>query len=232
MAALTCFDVREEAEAHIAALLEGALRGEIGSRGEASLWVSGGSTPGPVYERLSTADLPWQRVRVGLVDERWVSQSDPRSNARLVKAKLLRNDAAEPLEFLPMYADGVSIEDDASNADAAYRRAFEAPATALLGMGSDGHTASWFPSVKNVEEVMSPDAGNWVAAVDASEAAGAGNAPLRLTLTGSALNSCAFAILYITGEEKRHVLEDRQAALPIHHAEQLLGDRLKIVWAP
>ena len=44
---------------------------------QASVFLSGGSTPGPIYERLSSYDLPWQFVHLGLVDERWVKESNP-----------------------------------------------------------------------------------------------------------------------------------------------------------
>ena len=71
-----------------------------------------------------------------------------------------------------------------------------------------------------------------VAAIDATGAPVAGDMPHRMTITAWMLDGAALAILYITGEDKRAVLENRAADLPIHHAERLLGDRLKEVWAP
>ena len=44
----------------------------IASRGYASIMLSGGSSPRPVYEALSSFDLPWSKVFVGLVDDRWI----------------------------------------------------------------------------------------------------------------------------------------------------------------
>ena len=60
------------------------LRAAIAARGAALLAVSGGSTPARFFERLSHEALDWSKVRVTLVDERWVPESSERSNARLV----------------------------------------------------------------------------------------------------------------------------------------------------
>lgn len=79
---------------------------------------------------------------------------------------------------------------------------------------------------------MAPDNPAVVGAIDASGASAGGDVPLRMTITASLLGAAALAVLYITGKEKRSVLEDRRAALPVHQAGRLLGPRLKEVWAP
>ncbi|EDM76342.1 6-phosphogluconolactonase [Plesiocystis pacifica SIR-1] len=61
----------------------------------ASLFVSGGSTPGPLFDALvESAALPWERVDLGLVDDRWVAHDDPDSNTRLVRERLMRGPVA------------------------------------------------------------------------------------------------------------------------------------------
>ncbi len=58
------------------------------------LAVPGGTTPGPVFDALCAADIDWARVDVVPTDERWVPEDHPRSNARLIKERLLVNRAA------------------------------------------------------------------------------------------------------------------------------------------
>ncbi len=232
MAAFEAFETREAAAAHVAALLEGALRFELELAGYVSLLVSGGSTPGPVFERLSMADLDWQWVSVGLVDERWVDEDDPRSNAALVKRTLLRGPAAAA-KFTGMKTAHSDPFAAAASANEAYLSFFTTRPVMLLGMGGDGHTASWFPGAEGLETAMADvDDGPFVAAIDATGAPVAGDMPHRMTLTGSAFASAALTVLYITGDDKRAVLQDTTGDLPIHHAERLLGTSLKEVWAP
>src|SRR5579859_1304309 len=69
------------------------LREGIAERGHALLAVSGGSTPRHFFEKLSRASLDWSKVQVTLVDERWVPESNERSNAALVKSLLLQHEA-------------------------------------------------------------------------------------------------------------------------------------------
>ena len=70
------------------------LRAALAERGTAVLAVSGGSTPKDFFGRLSREKLDWARVQITLVDERWVADTDERSNARLVQSTLLQHAAA------------------------------------------------------------------------------------------------------------------------------------------
>ena len=80
------------------------LQSALEKRGEAVLLGAGGSTPGPLYDRLSTADLDWQNVTVGLTDERWVPEDHEASNEALLRRTLLQNKASAAA-FLPMVTD-------------------------------------------------------------------------------------------------------------------------------
>lgn len=225
------FDSRDEAVAFVAGLVEGNLRRALSNKARASLLLSGGSTPGPVFQQLSQAVLDWDRVDVGLVDERWVEPDDPRSNAGLITKTLLQGPASAARLHLMKTADSTPFEGVDGVAIAYDEIALQADIV-LLGMGNDGHTASWFPGATGLDEAMSRESPHTVAGIDATGAPVAGDMPYRMTLTARAIAGARFAILYITGEEKRAVLEDRAANLPIHHAERILGSRLKEVWAP
>ena len=79
------YPTREALAEGLATGLAAVLATAIDARGAATLAVSGGSTPRLLFERLSQADIEWDRVCVFLVDERWVDEDSDRSNARLVR---------------------------------------------------------------------------------------------------------------------------------------------------
>lgn len=166
--------------------------------GMASLILSGGSTPEPVYDLLANADLDWGRITVTLADERWVSGDDERSNARLL-AETLFAGPARAARFVPLYR-GVSPDEDAAAASAelaVLARPFD---VVLLGMGNDGHTASLFPGGDRLSQALSPDCPDMVLPLRAE---GAG-VP-RLTLTFPALVDSRNILLMFTGAEKSAV---------------------------
>src|SRR5215831_16833063 len=66
----------------------------IAARGFASLIASGGKTPEPLFAQLSSEDLSWKCVWIGLADERWVDVNDAASNERLVRDTLVQGRAA------------------------------------------------------------------------------------------------------------------------------------------
>ena len=77
------------------------LREAIAARGVALLIVSGGKSPARFFDLLSNIDLDWPRVAITLADERRVADDSPRSNARLVREKLLQN-RAQAASFTPL----------------------------------------------------------------------------------------------------------------------------------
>ena len=233
--ALTRFATREEAADYAAGLVTGALEQAVAARGRASLMVSGGSTPGPVFDCLSLHPLAWEQVTVGLVDERWVPPEDAASNERLVRSRLLVNRAGAA-GLIPMWTPVETAEAAAADRNAAYTPHCAPADVVLLGMGNDGHTASWFPGSKGLEAALSPPDGAVIAAIDATGCPVAGSNVHRLTLTGPAVVSAGAALLLVFGDEKLDVLERARRAdpldMPVRHAIDGLGDRLTIIWAP
>ena len=74
----------------IMTLLEQAIK----AKGKASLVVSGGSTPKPLFTLLSQTDFAWEKVTVTLADERWVNATHQDSNEKLVRDNLLQGKVA------------------------------------------------------------------------------------------------------------------------------------------
>ena len=198
--------------------------------GPATLLLSGGSTPSPVYQRLSDDPLDWTRVHVGLVDERWVENDHPASNERLVYETLLTGKAAEAL-FYPMKTPDADPGLAVPRLNKAYEP-FNAPDVVILGMGPDGHTASWFPNATGLKEAMSPDAGERVAAINAAGAPVAGDYPDRMTITFPVVIRAKHVFLLITGDEKRDTLQAESANLPIHNLFDQMPGKIETLWAP
>ena len=208
-----------------------ALRRELEARPRARLLVSGGTTPAPVFHALSQAPLDWSRVDIALVDERWLLPDDPDSNASLVREHLLRGHAAEA-RFESLTRPGRSI--DAAVADANLLAA-NPPAIVLLGMGSDGHTASLFPHMRGLDDALTSP--NPYVAVDASGCPGAGSWPLRISLTPAGLAPATTRLLLLRGSDKRDVFEralagDDPREMPVRMAFRTPGATLHVHWSP
>jgi len=174
------------------------LRAALALRGQASVALSGGTTPRRFLQVLSRQPLDWANVTVTLVDERWVDEGHERSNARLVKAHLLQ-DAAADARFVPLYHPVATPDDALAEVAATVPPMLD---VAVLGMGGDGHTASFFPGGDRLADAMDPDT---PARVLPMQAPGAGEP--RITLTLPVLRDAGRLYLHIEGGEKRQVLQ-------------------------
>ena len=185
-----------------------AIVARLAPPGPKRLVVTGGRTPGPVYDLLSRVDLDWSRVAVTLSDERFVDDAAPQSNARLVRERLLQGPAARAA-FTPLKGPGPTLDDDVAAAEPKIRALTPFDA-ALLGMGEDGHIASLFPGMPETHAALDPDGAYWVTAV-----AQAGLEPYvsRISLTVRALRDAGVILLFVSGRAKRELLE-RVAAEP------------------
>ncbi len=206
------------------------LRAAIAERGEALLVVSGGKTPARYFEALSSMPLDWARVSITLADERRVPDDSSRSNARLVREALLRNHATVAT-FAPL-ADARLSESQELVAASARVANLPLPAdVVVLGMGEDGHTASWFPEAEGLAEAMDLGARQLVAPIQAP-----GAEEPRLTLTGQVILRARAIALQIEGQGKLNALaealEDGPAdAMPIRTVLRGASDRLTIFTA-
>ncbi len=212
-------------------LLASLVRSSLDSdpRAQSSLVVSGGSTPGPCFDRLSAESIDWSRVTVVPSDERWVSGDDPDSNERLIRTRLLQGRASHG-KVLSFFREGVDasqapglIEQDLQS----LRRPFSAT---LLGMGEDGHFASLFPDFEGLQKALDPHGSAQCITVNT-----AGSPHLRISLTISALLDSTHIVLLIFGEAKRSVFEAANAGGTIYPIESLLHHArtpLTVIWAP
>lgn len=214
---------REMLALSLADRIASQLAQHLRSNERATLCVPGGTSPAPVFETLSGADLDWGRVTVVLGDERWVDGDHKRSNSRLLRRHLLKDKAAAA-DYIDLYT-GDASPDLATDALAA-RLAPHLPLTVvLLGMGNDMHTASLFPGADHLEAAMAADA----PPVMAIRAEGAEEP--RITLTRPVLADALNIHVLIMGPEKREALDRAQKLDPIKAPIRAFLDQAIVHWA-
>ncbi len=213
----------------LAAVVEAATRRIVAriaqAPGRIAICLTGGSTPKPVYRRLAEepyrSTVPWERIHWFWGDDRFVPLEDERSNAGMACAAFL--------DHLPIPPDNIHVmptqlrdphdaarhyQDDLKQFYGASRLDPKKPLfdMVLMGLGSDGHTASLFPHGEGLEERE-----RWVVGVN--EAKLAPFVP-RVTLTFPALASTREMLFLVTGAEKRPMVARVFAGddLPATHA--------------
>ncbi|MDX1516131.1 MAG: 6-phosphogluconolactonase [Woeseiaceae bacterium] len=223
------FDSREAASQAAADRLVAALERRLSAQNEASLVVSGGSTPKRCFELLSEADLDWDKVVVVLSDERWVPPDHPDSNERFVRETLLRGRAAAAT-LLSAWQDGVSAAERSTDAEVALRQIPFPFAGALLGMGADGHFASLFPDADNLADGL--DTESSTLALPVSTAA---SPHQRISMTLSPLSRSDEIVLLIFGDDKRQTLDAAlapESTLPVAKLLKQKRAPVQVIWAP
>jgi 6-phosphogluconolactonase len=205
------------------------LRAGIEENGRASLIVSGGSTPAELFDALSKANLEWDKVDISLADERWVDNSNDASNEKMLRAKLLVNNAANA-NFFPLKSQHANAEDAVQECTANLQNMHTPFDVVILGMGEDGHTASLFPCSEQIAAGLDLESENAYIAVQPTTAPNQ-----RMSLTLAALLNSKQIYLHLVGSSKKEVLEtvlsgDDESAMPIRAV--INNAEVKLVWAP
>lgn len=195
------FDSRDALTERLAAAIIDKLKVAINETGEAGLAVSGGRTPVDLFKALSVADLDWTKVTITLVDERWVEPSDDDSNEKLVRTHLLQNNAAAA-RFIPHKSAHATPFEAEASLNKALAALPEQLTVTLLGMGEDGHTASFFPGADTLEKALDTQAHIDCCGVVPKTAPHA-----RMTLTLKRILHSDWIVLHLTGAGKKPVLE-------------------------
>ncbi len=229
--AIKTFPDRQRLAAALARRIADLLTEAVRRDGRAGLAVSGGSTPAPLFDQLSQWDLPWENVVVTLVDERWVDPGDPDANERLVRTRLLRGRAADAA-FVGLKAPAATAKEGQAACEERLAQVPRPFAALILGMGTDGHTASLFPGAAELPAAADPETRCTCVAVTPPAAPHA-----RLTLTLPVILDAGRIFLHITGEDKRRVLqkalqEGPAEDMPIRFILRQQTTPLEVYWAP
>jgi 6-phosphogluconolactonase len=205
-------DIRVADDAHAAAALAArwiARRAAdaVRRRGAFTLAVSGGTGPNAMFDELSTLDVPWERTTILQVDERVAPDGSPDRNATQLAAHLGAAAKRATLRLMPVTAADVRR---AAGRYAAHVAAASPIDAVHLGMGDDGHTASWPPG-DPVGDLRGPDA-------PPVTVVGPFNGLLRMTLTPPVVNAARARLMFVTGAGKAEMIERwmlRDPALPV-----------------
>ena len=146
--------------------------------------LTGGSTPRPVYERLSELELDWPSWHVWWSDERLVPPGDPDTNEHVGREALLSRVPIPEKQIHPLRSLDVQLPER-----------FD---LVLLGLGPDGHTASLYPG--HEEELADPGPLVHV------PVPGFPPPHPRLSFSVAYLNAQPLVAFLVDGEEKRDVL--------------------------
>jgi len=200
----------------------------IKKRGRVSMAVSGGSTPIPLFKVLSHLGLDWSKVDLTLVDDRWVSSDHKDSNELLVKSHLIKNKAVN-VNFIPLKNDASTAKEGRASSEEVLK-SFSLPFDiVILGMGTDGHTASLFPCSEEINSAMDLNNNDFLVATTPT------SAPYeRLGMTAKAIMDAKSVFLHLNGSSKLHTLEK---AMDLKDAYKMpiygfLENGLDIYWSP
>ncbi len=188
-------------------LVKEKIEKTIATQGLCSLVLAGGSTPKPLYEKLSQDSLPWNKIHIFWGDERYVPPTHPDSNEKMARTAWLDRVTIPETNIHPMPTLSSNPELDAAKYDQHIREFFSVQPgqfphfdLVLLGMGDDGHTASLFPQTKALTKK------------DRLITVGNKNEEPRLTFTVPLINAASCVLFMVAGAGKQKALE--QVFLP------------------
>lgn len=222
-----------------AALLEDCrlrLRDAVLVRQQASLLVSGGSTPEPLYRALAESELPWRAISVALVDERWVDADQAGSNEAFIRQHLLQSHASAA-RYVATKTHHSSASEGLADCEHAYNTLPRPFDLVILGMGPDAHTASLFPHAEGLATALDLTQQQLCAAITAKPSAVTGDLCERLSLSLYGLMQSRQLHLVITGKEKLAVYQAAKNSsslidTPVSAILQQTQVPVLVYWAP
>jgi 6-phosphogluconolactonase len=202
-----------------AVFVAGLLKQAAGPR--VSLGLAGGSTPRATYRQLRWQPVDWESVDLWLSDERWVPPDDPESNGDMAASALA--DHVDARMIRPRWSKYLTARDSAAFYEAELRRIIPNGGSdvILLGMGTDGHTASLFPETEALHEMTRWFVANEVPQVES----------WRLTATAPMIWRARTVVVLTEGESKAPMVaeafEGPDGSIPIQLLRRAKGD---VVW--
>jgi 6-phosphogluconolactonase len=199
------FNSREELAIRVASDLSKYAQENIETKGYCRMLLSGGTTPKPVYECFASLIQSPEKVLIGLVDERFVPISNDHSNEQMISSAL-----GVGFKIEGMVTNSIDFQDNLFQIRERYKPFLVDTDITILGMGTDGHTASIFPGDEASDRIRKSgevNIFNTMAPVYPDQ---------RITCSTEAIIRSGVIILLITGAKKRDVIANDKMRLPIH----------------
>ena len=194
---------------HLAGEIAIKTNDAILDKGSAVIALSGGSTPKPMFEALAQHHIDWSKVILTLVDERWVDQNHELSNSAFLKTYLIDHIEGTKPAFVSLYSPANDVESSCDNVLDAYCQSTNSTKESLrefdvvvLGMGGDGHTASFFPDAPNIAELVDAKLNEPLLTCSSATT----QVP-RITWSVPMLLNTGFLALHFTGDTKAAVFQ-------------------------
>jgi 6-phosphogluconolactonase len=219
------FKTADSLEKELLNSIETNIRISLKENNEALILLSGGPTPLSLYKKFKEIKkIDWSKIKFGLVDERWVNNSSKDSNFYNI-SEALGGQITEKSTFIPLVYDELNEKKNISQAKKANIEFLGKKTIVILGMGTDGHTASLFPDNSKTEIAISqltPNILDNIAPVSPKN---------RITHNLKSIFNSKKVILYIKGQEKKDVLEKSKIdLLPISYVINTLSTQVETFW--
>jgi 6-phosphogluconolactonase len=193
------------------------VESELASGDRVALGLAGGSTPRATYEALAERDIDWSHTAAWMTDERWVPPMHPDANQRMIREALA---ASTGVQFLRPDTTMRSPTDAAARFTDVLTSVLATVTrrVTLLGIGTDGHTASLFPDTTALESGGPRYVANFVPDLDA----------WRLTATVELLSASDVVVFLVTGSAKAKIVASIAAGTDVPAAR--VEARERVLW--
>lgn len=186
-----------------------SIKESLSQSRECIIGLSGGTTPRQLYHLLSAENLPWEKIIIITIDERYVPSDHPESNLKMIRSELL-NHIAIPPENLIAFDTSLPILSAAKEMSRKLTALNRSPLfdILILGVGDDGHIASLFDN---------DTAHSSAHYADVATAKGYPTEQ-RLTLTMIPILSSKKIFILLKGDKKKQIFEEIKSGQTKHHA--------------
>jgi 6-phosphogluconolactonase len=196
----------------------------VAQKGSFTVALSGGSTPKALYELLADQfcdQIPWSNIHFYWSDERHVPPDHPESNYRIANEAMLSRVPVTPGNVHRIISENPAA-DAARDYEDTIKEIGEDPRLdlILLGVGTDGHTASIFPGSEVLHETKRLVAAPWVEKLNT----------FRITMTLPLLNNGASVVFLVSGAEKAQIVKEVLEGPEKYPAQAVNPHNGELIW--